>query len=476
MLWKLPHQKTHALKFQSKIIIGEEIMSTAIAGVNSIPRTSPTSLTAFEDAPLRRTHVKAIAGGMGGQFTDGYIIGIIGVVLSLATESLRLTDLWIGMIAAGSLAGILCGSLLSGFIVDRIGRKSIYNLTIWIFTIGAVLQFFVTSAEQLLALRLILGIAIGADYAVSISMVSELAPKRLRGRIMSTVLLAWVVGFSMALIIGVFLESLGEIAWRWALVSSVVPAAITLLIRAGTPESPLWLLAKGRTKEAQQVVDKHFGDDIALPVMCASPKSAGWSKLFSRQWRRHTFVGAAFYFCQVVPFFALGTFMPKIMESIKVDNPDLGGIIYSVFLTLGASIGLWVVDKFSRRAFLIGSFYSGAVTLLVLTLWLDMPPVLVIVLFSVFALILSGAQVLEYVYLPELFPTELRASGIGFSVAMSRIGGAGATFLLPLVITNYGVQVALGSCVAAMVLGGVICQLFAPEPPKSLAGTAKVGH
>lgn len=445
-------------------------MTTTIASATPTQSrlTTYSKLIPFEDAPLRRAHVKAIAGGMGGQFTDGYIIGIIGIVLSMATGALQLTDLWIGLIAAGSLAGILFGSLLSGLVVDKIGRKSIYNLTIWVFTLGAIAQFFVTSPEQLLALRLLLGIAIGADYAVSISMVSELAPKRLRPRIMSTVLLGWVVGFSSALIIGVYIESLGEMAWRWALLSSVVPAAITLVIRAGTPESPLWLLAKGRQKEAQDIVKKHLGDDIALPVVSAGHKSARWSKLFSPKWRRHTFVGAAFYFCQVVPFFALGTFMPKIMQSIKVDNPDLGGIVYSVFLTIGACIGLMVVDKFSRRSFLIGSFYSGAVVLLILTIWLDMPATLVIVLFSIFALILSGAQVLEYVYLPELFPTELRGSGIGFSVAMSRVGGAGATFLLPMVISNYGVQTALGSCVGVMVLGGLICQFFAPEPSKSL--------
>ncbi|WP_305881841.1 hypothetical protein [Pseudomonas sp. R37(2017)] len=74
---------------------------------------------------------------------------------------------------------------------------------------------------------------------------------------------------------------------------------------------------------------------------------------------------------------------------------------------------------------------------------------------------------MAYAYLPELFPIELRASGIGFSVAMSRLGAAGATFLLPIVMDGYGVQATLGICIGALVLGGVICQVLAPEPAKA---------
>jgi MFS transporter, putative metabolite transport protein len=437
---------------------------------NYIDELRSTSQTPFEDAPLCKVHVKAIAGAMGGQFTDGYIIGTIGIALSLATAQLQLSNFWIGLIAAGSLAGILCGSLISGFIVDRIGRKSIYSLTMWVFAVAAILQFFVTSPWQLLILRLLLGVAIGADYAVAISLVSELAPQRHRGRVMSSVMVAWVAGFVVAYIAGVYMESLGENAWRWVLASSFVPALITLVIRFGTPESPLWLLIKGRRKEAIQVIAKHFGSSIALPIVSDTPHSTSWSKLFSRKWRRNSFVGAAFYFCQVIPFFALGTFIPKVLQSINIEDANAGGIIYNIFLFIGVLIGVWVVEKVSRRAFLMASFYFCAATLLILTVWIGMPPWLVLVLFSAFALVMSGSTVLEYVYLPELFPTELRASGIGFSVAMSRLGAAGGTFLLPIMMANYGVQATLSSCVAALLLGGVICQLWAPVPAKTLSG------
>lgn len=423
----------------------------------------------FEDAPLRRIHRKAIAGGMGGQFTDGYIIGIIGVALSLAANQLHLNNFWLGLIAAGSLLGILFGSLIAGSFVDRIGRKLFYISTILVFTVVSILQFYVQSAEQLFVLRLLLGVAIGADYAVSLSLVSELTPQRYRGRVMSSVMVAWVAGFVSAYIAGYYIEGLGEQAWRFALVSSLIPAIITFFWRFGTPESPLWLLAKGKYKKAESIIDQYFGKDIALPVVDKSVKSSRWTRLFSKEWRRNTFVGGAFYFCQVVPFFALSIFMPKVLESINVANPSIGTITYNIFLFIGVLLGLVVIDKISRRAFLIGSFYFCALALTILAVWSNVSPITVILILSAFGIVMSASTVLEFVYLPELFPTELRASGIGFSVAVSRIGGAGGTFLLPSVMAEYGVYIALGGCVISLLMGGIICQLFAPEPSKNLS-------
>jgi putative MFS transporter len=85
------------------------------------------------------------------------------------------------------------------------------------------------------------------------------------------------------------------------------------------------------------------------------------------------------------------------------------------------------------------------------------------ILFAVFAGVLSAASNLVYVYLPELFPTDLRASGIGLAIAASRIGSAVSTFLLPIVVASYGVRSALGACVAVLVIGAAVCHRWAPE-------------
>ncbi len=102
-------------------------------------------------------------------------------------------------------------------------------------------------------------------------------------------------------------------------------------------------------------------------------------------------------------------------------------------------------------------------TMFVLSVWNDIPAVAMIILFAVFAGVLSAASNLVYVYLPELFPTDLRASGIGIAIAASRIGSAVSTFLLPVVVAAFGVRSALGACVAVLAIGAVICQRWAPE-------------
>jgi putative MFS transporter len=126
-------------------------------------------------------------------------------------------------------------------------------------------------------------------------------------------------------------------------------------------------------------------------------------------------------------------------------------------------LGTWLIDKISRRLFLTGSFYICAMALFAMTVWQDIPTLWALICISTFSFVISAASVLEFAYPPELFSTELRASGVGFSVACSRVGGAGGTFLLPIVMEKFGTSVALAGCVAALLIGGVVCQLYAPE-------------
>jgi putative MFS transporter len=151
------------------------------------------------------------------------------------------------------------------------------------------------------------------------------------------------------------------------------------------------------------------------------------------------------------------------MSALNVESGYVGGLMYNFALLGGAVLGLLVVDRISRRSFLVGSFWLAAVTTLALALWTPIPGWAMILLFAVFAGVLSAASNLVYVYVPELFPTDLRASGIGVASAASRTGSALSTFLLPVVMADYGIRVTLGACVAVLIAGAVICQLWAPE-------------
>ncbi|MDV3127964.1 MFS transporter [Mycobacterium sp. 21AC1] len=418
---------------------------------------------AYEDAPLTRFQIRVTIAGTGGQFSDGFILGIIGIVITASTSALGLTPLWIGLLGAATLAGLFLGAIITGPIADRIGRRGIFAWDMLVFAILSALQFFVESPWHLLILRLLIGIVLGADYVVSKSLVTEHAPRSFRGRLMSLLAVAWAGGYVAAYLVGYLLTHMGGESWRYMLVASAIPALLIFAFRLGVPESPLWLTQHGRYEEAAMVVRTHLGPNVLPPP--AEPRIArrGVRVLFTPKFRKRTAVGALFYVCQVIPFFALGTFSPQIMESLGVTSKLGAGATYNAFLLVGAVVGLLLIDRISRRSFLIGSFFLGAALLAALVVFAGAGPIVAIALFALFALVLAAAVNLEFAYPPELFPTDLRASGVGIATAASRLGSAISTFLLPLVVAGFGVNTALLACVAVLTAGGLICWAWAPE-------------
>lgn len=419
----------------------------------------------YDDAPVRLFHFRVAVGASGGEFSDGFGLGIIGIALSLATPALHLTALWTGLIAGASLVGIFFGALFAGPAADRLGRRPIFAVNMAVLGALSLLQVLVQSSAQLLALRLAIGVVLGTDYAVNKPMLIEFTPRRIRGKLLGMLSVAWAVGYACAYFVGFALQSRGPESWRWMLLSSAVPCLIVLPLRITVPETPLWLLRHGYEERAVRTVRERLGANVAIPVSHpdAATSRARWAQLFSPAWRLRTLLGCAFFSCLVIPYFAVGTFVSQVLAAMKLQSPYSGGLVYNLTLLAGGIAGMLVADRLSRRRFLIGSFAVAAATMLLLTVWRAAPAIAIIILFALFAGILSAASNLVYVYLPELFPTDLRASGIGLSSAVSRIGSAVSTFLLPVVVATYGIHAALGACVAVLVLGTAICHRWAPE-------------
>ena len=430
-------------------------------------KATTINLVPFESVPFRRFHLHVGSSACGGQFADGFELGIIGLAIALAAIPLKLDAIWMGLLGGAALAGLFLGSLVSGVIVDRIGRRKIFAYDMLFAAVISASQFFVTDAWQLLILRFALGMVLGFDYVVSKALLTELSPVRFRGRLLSIMAIAWVAGYAFSYIVGFFLRDVGPDAWRYMLVVSCLPATMIFIFRLGIPESPLWLIRKGRTDEAEKIVRSKLGDGILLPPAGPEVRKAGgeWAELFSKKWRKNTAIGGIFYACQVIPYFALGTFLPKIFEALHVSDKYLGGLAYNIFLLLGAVLGTIIVDRILRRTFLISTFVVGAGVLAILAAGI-LGSNGVIVAFALFALILSASANLEFIYPPELFPTHLRGTGVGFAVAASRFGSAASTFLLPTVVQNFGIQAALGACVVVMLVGAITSYLWAPETSK----------
>jgi len=419
------------------------------------------SLIPFEDAPFQRVHWRLVAGATAGYISDGYTLGVVGIALVAAQSQLALTPAWLGALGAGSLAGLFVGALASGPGADRCGRRPIYACNMVAFVGLSLLQVWVDSAAQLLVIRFLLGLVLGTDYVVCKALLAECIPRINRGRALSLMGVAWAVGYALAYGVGFVLESTGHDAWRWILASGAIPALISLPLRVSAPESPLWLMQVGRSEQAQQIIERCLGKGYGLPAPLRG--RSGWRELFSTRYRTATLVAAMLFFCLVVPYFAVSTFIPQVMAALHVTGNEVGGLIYVLGLLLGSVAGFLVVDWVPRRLFVIGSFAVTSLALLVSSTASGLSDGLVVLTFAVFSCVLSAAQAQVYVYLPELFPTSIRASGLGIAVAVSRLGAAAGASLLPLCVQHFGVAAALYVCTATLMVGGMVAFLWAPE-------------
>lgn len=399
----------------------------------------------------------------GANFSDGFQLGIIGSVLPLITDDLGLDGFWQGMLASCALIGLFFGSLVLGRVSDMIGRQKVFVLNFALIAVASVLQFWAPNVETIFVLRLLIGFGLGADYAVGPTLLSEFAPRRHRGIMLSSLTVLWTIGYVIANVLGAYVD-LGPDTWRWLLASGVIPAVAVLLIRIGTPESPGWLVAKGRVEEAQAIISRHLHADnvVVAPDTAAQAPSSRYSELFSAGMRRNTWYGVIFYSAQVLPYFAIYTFVYTILESMKVADADLQNLIINIFLLLGGVVGLWFIEKMPRRSFAIWTFAILAVSLVAVGLLADGNVWIMMVPFVIYTFTMSAASNLTQVYPPELFPTQLRASGVGFLNATSRIASAVGTFVLPPTIERWGVSVSMYWLAAVLAIGWLFSVLWAP--------------
>lgn len=420
----------------------------------------------YKNAPLSEVHKQVFLCFIFGQITCGYALGIAGTAVTQAMEPLNLNSFWMGLLGAGTLIGLM-GSVVVGNMADKIGRQKLFCTDMILFTVISLLQFAVSEPGFLFGLRICLGITIAIDYTVGSALLTEWFPSDQSARYQSFLIIFWTIGFVISYFAGILITGIGSGLWKWIFVSSAVPGGFTAIIRLGlrVPESPSWLAAAGKGQEANQLVHEYLGDEYAVAetVRAEVTKKVSWKELFGVKTRRNTLVGGIFYGCQVFPYFGVSIFIPILVENLNMNNPYASGTIYNVFMVLGAIVGVFLFERISRRAFLMITFYVSAVAAVGMILGQHAPTAVVIGFFSVFALFMSASVVAENPYPPELFNTRMRASGVGAVIAISRIGAALGTFLLPIIVDKAGVYTALTVCAAVLLAGGCFCQAYAPE-------------
>ncbi|WP_426764423.1 MFS transporter [Pseudarthrobacter sp. 1G09] len=451
-----------------------------IQGGSTIDQTrAEASSSAFK----RRFMIRLVAVFIGGMFLDGYILGIIGPVAGSMRSDLQLDALSLGMIAAGPLVGIFVGSPLAGWATDKFGRKPMFLVDMGLFLVASTAQFFITSGDgaviQLAAIRFVMGVAIGGEYSIGGPLLSEFSPPKLRGRLLGLTLIAWYVGFMAAFIVGTLLHDAGT-PWRLVLGTCAILALVLFLARLGLPESPSWLITKGRHKEALAIADRYIESpqmhdsitgemDLRMIQEAEAAKNgtkiknASFKMLFSRQYWRATAFTAGFWFCAVTPYFAIATFADEVLTQFGFGGGWAGGVGLSALAVAGVVTSVLLIDKLGRRILTVPGQWLCAGILLVIGVWGNAPAILVLVLFLAFSYFNAGYTTMTQVYPAEVFPGHLRGVGMGFAASFSRIGAALGTFALPWAIASIGMGATMVVAAAVALLGAALSQWLAPE-------------
>lgn len=445
-----------------------------------------SGFSVIDDAPLTRFHRKLLIACCGGPFLDGYIISLIGVALTGLLAEIPASPVELGLIGASGLVGIFFGATVFGALTDKIGREKMYALDLTVLVVACALSAFVGAAWQLIILRFIIGLAIGADYPIATSLLTEFTPRKRRGFMIGLSGLAWSLGAMSAFLVGfVVINITGEHPWRLLLGSGAVLGVIVVLLRRGIPESPRWLASKGRTEEARQVLIDVYGAETGAQVDLSSVQVE--SKRSTMQdlsllvrggyWKR-TLMCGILYFAQITPQYALYTFGGVILTAAGLSGGNaetLGELLIAALFALGILPALKLVESWGRRPMTLIPFALMALTLGGLALWVGAPPWFVIAGFLAYAFVSGGPSILEWIYPNELFPTEIRATAVGVAVGFSRIGAATGTYLVPVGIATIGINWTLGIFALVTVGAFLICLAWAPETKgRSLAETATI--
>lgn len=401
-----------------------------------------------------------------GEGLDGFDLGLLSVALPLITGALHMSPLQAGMIGASSLIGIFIGAPLAGWLTDKLGRRRVFSIDLIAFVVLGLVQALVQDPWQLFVVRVLLGVAIGAEYSIGAAMLSEFTASKGRGRRLSALEVCWYTGYLVAVVVAFVMSDAFGLSWRWILAASVVPAIVVVLVRIGFPESPRWLISHGHVREGRKIVDRYLGGDSFYTDEAFSEEvhgRTGYRQLFSKENRGRVMFLSLFWACNVAPYFAIFTFAPTVLKSLNLGNETVGTIVLNAMAAVGAVVGMITIERVGRRKQAIIPFWIMAGALAVIGFWFGAPGWVIVACFALFSFFNALSGNLTAVYPIEVLPTPIRSSGVGFAAAASRVGAAIGTFLLPVGIAAWGVGPCLLIAAAICIFGAVLSHRKAPE-------------
>ncbi len=368
-------------------------------------------------------------------FFDAFDVLAIAYVLPVLAGAWKLTPQQIGLLISSGFAGQILGALFFGALAERAGRLRAATYAMALFSVMSFVCAFAWNLNSLLWFRAIQGIGLGGEVPIAAAYVNEIVRAKGRGRFFLLYELIFPIGLVGASLLGFWLVP--RLGWQVMFIIGGVPAILALFVQRILPESPRWLIAKGRLEQAESVIDQmemaasKGGVELPAPAPILSPVKStsrtSWSELFQGMYRKRTFIVWALWICVYFANYALNTWLPTIYRTfyhLSVSEALRNGVITNIVGVLGALLCALLVDHVGRRLWFFLAFVLSSAPLFLLW-WLGAKSAMqVLVLASISFLFVSSNSMLVYLYTPEIYPTRLRALGTGAASAWLRVASA----------------------------------------------------
>ena len=385
----------------------------------------------LDESSVKLAHLRITALSSGGNFLDGYDISIISVAILFLPSVFPTSGLYYYLIIGSTLIGMVFGGVFGGYLTDRSGRKFIYLWDMLFFIIFTILTAFSTGTIELVLSRLFLGVAIGADYAISPTIVAEYSPVKHRGKLLTVNGLSWFVGAAISYLAGSILAPLGADSWRYMFLLGVIPATLVLLLRRSVPESPRWLIEHGRPEDARSSAKQVVGE-LTIEDQ-ASIEKLTFRDLFGPRYRKATLFVMIFWFILDSVTYVIALLGPSILTTLNLTHSGAAftAFLISLVAIIGAVATFLVIDWFGRKRVTTMGFLGMSASLLAGGLALIYG--LGLIAFVVILMVVEVSQefgpgITNSIYPQELYPTSIRATAQGFGTTISRLGAVVGIF------------------------------------------------
>jgi putative MFS transporter len=430
----------------------------------------------IERLPLGRFHRRFIALVSLGNFFDLYDIFIVAYIGAALQQSGFLTLRQFTLFVAAGFLGMFVGTVVFGMGSDRMGRRSAFILLLLIYSVFTFVGAFAPTAGWLIALRFFAGVGIGAEIVVIDTYVTEVVPGRARGRYVAITQVAGFCAVPVAAVLSRLLVPTHFLmsGWRWVMVIGASGALLTWWFRRRLPESPRWLESRGRVAEADAVMagleaesfskeGKTVDTEDAESAEGTEKKESGsfW-ELWRRPYLSRTVMLVIFQALQTIGFYGFANWAPTFL--LKRGVSLLHSLEYTLLIALVSPLGpllaAFTSDRMERKWTIV------VLALLVAGLGLgfgnSIAPAAVVGFGALLTLANYWFSAAFHAYQAELFPTRLRATGVGFTYSWSRLSAAFTSILIGAVLVH-GVPAVFAVLAVAMILVACVVGVLGPR-------------